>query len=247
MRFISGLLAAASVASVCASNPNVTDSALKIAGEARSLWHAHAATVGDYAAAVASDNLPLANAVKPYALAVAPNMTQWLSNWYGDKQDSLNQFQTLFTDHIKTLAGIVDATKANNETQAAELKQHLADGGQQLAGVIESLNPAAYPKEAVLPLLSDHENLAVAAGALLIAQKWDEGYATAITGFEQSELIADALAKGVLALTSAVAPPATAGASIPANGQAPMSAASTLVSTTRWMVAPLIVAAITLM
>ncbi|KAJ3162887.1 hypothetical protein HDU88_006526 [Geranomyces variabilis] len=245
MRFISGLFVAVSVASVCADNSKMTDSAVKIAAEARSLWHAHVATVGDYAAAVASDNLPLAKAVQPYALAVSPNMTQWLSNWYGDKKESLNQFETLFTDHVGTLAGIVDATKAKNETKAAELKAHLADGGKQLAAVIESLNPEAYPKDVVLALLSEHENLAVAAGALLIAQNWEAGYATQITGFEQSKQIADALAKGVFAQTSVAAP--AAAASLPPDSQAPTSAALPLSSRTQWMVAPLMIAAVVVM
>ncbi|KAJ3151849.1 hypothetical protein HDU86_005981 [Geranomyces michiganensis] len=242
MRFISALLVAASVASVCADNSNVADSAVKIAGEARSLWHAHVATVGDYAAAVASDNLPLAKAVQPFALAVSPNMTLWLSNWYGDKQESLNQFETLFTDHVKTLAGIVDATKANNDTKATELKAHLADGGKQLAGVVESLNPAAYPKDVVAALLSEHENLAVSAGALLIGKEWEAGYAAQIAGFEQSKRVADALAEGVLAQVSAVAP--AAAAALPPAVQGPVSAALPLTSYIRWTAAPLIVAVV---
>ncbi|KAI8819203.1 uncharacterized protein EV422DRAFT_507653 [Fimicolochytrium jonesii] len=244
-------VAASAVASVSAANNidaawkdypfdssiPLPDLAIKVAGEARSLWHAHVTTVGDYAAAVASNNKDLAKAIQPHALESAPNMTNWLSNWYTDK-DALAKFQTLFADHVATLAAIVDATKAGDDQKIADLKVKLADGGKKLSVVIESLNPEAYPKDVVFALLSEHENLAVAAGAQLIAQKWDEGYNTQITGFEQSKQVADALAKGVFLklANNTVAQPDT---SAPVSAAVPSAYA-------RWFIAPALAAAVAL-
>ncbi|KAI8914084.1 hypothetical protein DFJ77DRAFT_511371 [Powellomyces hirtus] len=236
------VVAATAVATVSATSAIDADLAIKVAGEARSLWHAHVATVGDYAVAVANDNKALAQAIQPHALEVSPNMTQWLSNWYGDKEESLSQFKTLFSDHIVTLAAIVDATKAKEEDKVAELKKKLTEGGKQLAAVIETLNPEAYPKDVVFALLSEHENLAVAAGAALIAQEWEAGYATHLAGFEQSKQVADALAKGVYAkLSNATA------AAVAQQVNTPVSAALPFTANTRWVAAPSLVAIVAMM
>lgn len=203
---VSSLLLALSVAGTAHANNDGQQTngqhvdavmAIKVAGEARSLWHAHVATVGDYAVAVASDNLDLAKAIQPIALSVSPNMTRWLGEWYGDKSEALGQFEMLFTDHIQTLAGIIDAAKQQDQEKVAMLKTKLVEGGEKLSEVIESLNPQAYPRPVVLALLAIHEELSVAAGSALIAKDWQQGYALHVSAFEQSRQVADALSKGI--------------------------------------------------
>jgi len=171
-----------------------TQSEIGLMNTMRALWEQHVAWTRMTIISIAA-NLPDKELVSQRLLRNAKDMGNVLKSLYGNK--NANEFSYLIREHLLIAAQLVEAAKAGNTKEAANVERAWYENADEIANFLNSINPY-LPVAAVREMLYQHLALTKSEAVARLTGNFAQDIAAYDKIQRQALTMADAITAGIV-------------------------------------------------
>jgi hypothetical protein len=160
----------------------------------RKLWANYTLWTRSYIVAAMAD-APEIDAISERLLQNQQQIGDTFIPFYGE--DFSEKLSPLLKSHILIAIDLLGAAKARSRTQYNKLNKQWKENAHDIATLLNSVNPTAWPTKKITYLFDEIAQLTVKEVAARISKKWDSDIAAVDEIFDKAMLMADLLTLGI--------------------------------------------------
>lgn len=176
-------------------SPAISGNELKLRQDMRELWEEHITWTRAVVVGI-TDNVPGTDEAKERLLKNPEDMADAFRQYYSD-QDAAN-FESLMRDHLTIAAELVTANKAGDRNRAADIEKRWFDNADQIAELMNKINPSNWPKDSLSAMLDEHLNLLKQEATARMEKRYADDVVTYDQVQNQALMMADAFSDGII-------------------------------------------------